>query len=64
MENGDNKMNLYSVCNRGFAGDLFTHYVDGREARFPTLEEAIEVAKLLPRGVVLFRSQSVWSYLD
>ena len=57
-------MNPYIVCNCGFAGELFTHYLDGRQARFPTLEEAIEVSKQLPRGVVLFQSESVWSYLD
>lgn len=59
--------NLYHVTNSGFAGELFTHYLDGefrRPASFPTLAEAIEVAKTLKRGVVLFQSQSVWSYLD
>lgn len=55
--------NLYEVANVGFAYDLFTHYMsDGHPANFETLEEAIEVAKTLPYGVVLFRCRRVWSY--
>jgi hypothetical protein len=61
------KQPLYHVTNVGFAGELFQHYIDGdfsRPASFATLSEAIEVAKTLRRGVVLFGSQSVWSYRD
>ena len=66
INQGDiNMSNLYHVTNAGFAGELFAHYLpDGRTASFPTKEEAIDVAKTLRKGVVLFQSQWVWAYLD
>ena len=61
--------NTFDVCITGFAGDLFTHYLDddfSRPARFASSHEAIEVAHAVHAStgqtvVVLFNSEQVYA---
>lgn len=64
--------NTFNVCVSGFAGNLFTHYLDGdfsRPAEFASSHEAIEVAHAVHAStgrtvVVLFNSEQVYAVGD
>jgi len=59
----------FNLTTVGFAGDLFTHYIDGdfaRPAEFATLDEAVAMANQVwsvtgRTMVVLHRCQAVYT---